>query len=98
MWRKQRLRFNVRRHGRPIAEILLPDGVDPGITYNTSFVEWEAAHAAGLDLLKWDKHGGYPAYFRAKILAWYKGHNLVKAHTQAAMNKKMASKTKGGAK
>lgn len=95
---KRKPPFNVRRFGRPIAQILLPDGVDPGITYNTSFAEWEAASEAGLNLLIWDKQGGYPHYFKAKVLAWHKAHNLVKAHTQAAMNKKLASKSKSGAK
>jgi len=97
-WKSPRVRFNVRRHGIVISRYPLPDGVDPGITYNTSFAEWEAARAAGLDLRRWDTPGGYPASFMAKVIAWYTAHNLVKAHTQAAMNQKLASKTKGGAK
>ena len=97
--KKQKPPFNVRRYNRPIAQVLLPDGVDPGITYNTSFAEWEAVHAAGLDLQIWDDpDGSYTPYFKAKVLAWHKAHTLVKAHTQAAMNKRLASKGKSGAK
>jgi hypothetical protein len=70
--------------------------VDPGITYNASFAEWEAAHAAGLDLHTWDSKGGYSPYFKAKVLAWHRAHSLVEAHTQAAMNKKLSSSSKKG--
>jgi hypothetical protein len=55
--------------------------VDPHINYSVSFAEWEAASAAGLDLWKWEQNK-YPKSFRAKVLAWYKLHNLVALHQQ----------------
>jgi hypothetical protein len=73
--------------------LTLPDAVDPGITYSNSFAEWEAAHAAGLSLWDWEQDT-YPNWFKAKILAWSKLHNLAEAHTQAAVNAKAKADAK----
>lgn len=75
---------------------MLPDSVNPRIKFNTSFAEWEAATAAGLDLWQWEQPGGYTKSFKAKVLAWHRAHNLVSAHTQAAANAKLKSKSKKG--
>ena len=82
------------RRGMPIAEAPLSSGaVNPQITYNNIFGEWEAATAAGLDMYKWES-AGYPAWFQARVLAWHKGHVLVEAHTQDAISTKMRQKYK----
>ena len=81
------VRFDVRRHRQPISTVRLPDGISPGITYSNSFAEWEAANAAGVSIWDWE-NGGFPNWFKAKVLAWYKLHSLVEAHTQAAVNAK----------
>lgn len=93
MWRKPSATFAVRVRNNPIQGVRLPDSIDPGITYNNSFAEWEAAHAARLDLYDWDS-GKYPVWFMAKVLAWHKLHNLVEAHTQAAVNAKAKADAK----
>jgi hypothetical protein len=36
----------------------------------------------------------YPTHFKAKVLAWFKLHNLVAAHTQAAVNAKAKADAK----
>lgn len=71
----------------------MPDAIDPGITYSNSFAEWEAANAARLSLWDWEQ-GVFPTWFKAKVLAWYKLHNLVEAHTQAAVNAKAKADAK----
>lgn len=67
--------------------------VNPQIEYSSAFSEWEAATAAGLDMYKWENLH-YPSWFRARVLAWYKAHVLVEAHTQDAVNAKMRQKMK----
>jgi hypothetical protein len=94
MWPKPIAPFAVRRSNHPIGDYHLPDAIDPGITYSNSFAEWEAATVAGLDMWRWEQAGGYPNWFKAKVLAWYKNHNLVEAHTQAAVNAKMKKASK----
>jgi len=54
-----------------------------GITYSQSFEEWEAAHGARLDFWAWDNNV-YSNQFKAKVLEWWKLHNLVDAHSQDA--------------
>jgi len=85
--------FDVRLRREPITSVRLPDAINPGITYSNSFAEWEAAQAAGLNLWDWE-HGGYTKYFKVKVLAWYKLHSLVEAHTKAAVNKKARADAK----
>lgn len=47
-----------------------------GITFNMSFLQWEAATAAGLDMWKWES-GVYPVRFKERVIAWYNLHNQV---------------------
>jgi hypothetical protein len=48
-----------------------------------ALTEWEAAHAANLDLSLWDS-GGYSGKFMAKVLAWYQRHRELDMHRQDA--------------
>lgn len=56
----------------------------------------EAFIAAGAtmdELLKYEE-GGYPAWFAAKIVAWYRGHALVEANKDDAVARKMKAERK----
>ena len=57
------------------------------------FSEWEAAHAAGLNLYEWEI-GKYPRWFKTRVLAWHKLHQLVDMHKQDALSKDMERKSK----
>lgn len=48
-------------------------------------MEYEACVGAGLDLWKWES-GLYSNWFMAKTMAWWEGHELVKQHTEDAVN------------
>ena len=85
----------MTRSGVDIREHPLKDAVDPGIAYATSFAEWEAGTAAGLDMWRWEANG-YPMEFKARVLAWFGLHGLVKAHSEDAVNRKAARKSKRG--
>ena len=65
--------------------------VKTGIEMSQPLTEWEAAHAANLDLFKWDS-GEYPPPFMAKILAWFSRHQELELHRQDAVAR--ASKRK----
>lgn len=71
------------------------DSVDPHISHNNSFLEMEAAAAAGLDLWQWE-NGEYPKWFRVRIVAWYNMHNLVELHRQDAVARHMRRKRPKG--
>ncbi len=77
----------MTRRGVPIKDLRLKRGVDPGISYSSSFGEMEAASAAGLDFFRWmlGDPKPYPNFFKAQVLAWYELHQLVAAHTQEAV-------------
>jgi hypothetical protein len=77
----------------PIREISVRDAVDPRIGYSVSFGEWEAAHAAGLDLWKWEQ-GEYPRWFRTRVIAWHNMHSLIELHKQDALSRSMKAKSK----
>lgn len=47
-------------------------------------LEWESAHAANLDLYKWDI-GEYPSAFREKVIAWHSRHIELEQHRQDAV-------------
>lgn len=82
----------MRRNGLPIAQAPLSGGgVNPGITYNSIFEEWEAATAAGLDMYSWE-NGKYPPWFMARTLVWYRNHRYVETHTKDAVNRKSSKK------
>jgi len=48
--------------------------------------EWEAAHAANLDLHKWEE-GEYPPSFKAKVIAWHTRHQEIELHRSDAVEK-----------
>ena len=86
--KRQKTPFAVKRRGISILDYPLKGGADAGITYSQSFFAWEAATAAGLDVWEWES-GKYPNWFMARVVAWYRLHKLVEAHSQdAAMSKK----------
>lgn len=64
------------------------------------FLEWEAAVAAGAtldELLAWDE-GRYPKSFKAKVIAWYSNHQMIKNHTEAAVAEASKAAAKKGAR
>lgn len=73
----------------------MKDAVDPGIAYHPSFAEMEACVGAGLDPWKWECNE-YPAAFKARVIAWYNLHGLVRAHSEDAINRKATKKSKHG--
>jgi hypothetical protein len=77
----------------PIRDVRVKDSVDPQISYSESFGEWEAAHAANLDLWAWEQNK-YPPWFKVRVIAWYNAHNLVELHKQDALARKMAQRAK----
>ena len=81
--KNQKNPFAVKRNDVPITEYPLRHSVNVDIKYAQSFLEWEAAHEAGLSLWNWD-NGRYSVKFMAKVIAWYKLHNLVKVHSDDA--------------
>ena len=84
--RPQARPFQVTRNGLPIEDLRIKDAVDPHISFSMSFLEWEAAVAAGAsreELYKWETRG-YPKSFMARVVAWYQYHCLVKTHQEDA--------------
>jgi len=49
-------------------------------------LEWEAATSANLNLYDWER-GLYSNKFKARVIAFYKYHNLVKIHSEDAVNR-----------
>lgn len=45
------------------------------------FEGWEACIEAGLDIEKWHRNE-YDRQLMAKVIAWYRLHHLVEAHSQ----------------
>lgn len=83
----------MERHGNPIQNYPLRDKVHHGITFSLAFEEYEACVAAGLDLGKWES-GEYEQPFKAKVVAWYRLHHLVRSHTSEATDRHLARKAK----
>jgi hypothetical protein len=46
--------------------------------------EWEAAHAAGLNLHDWEE-GRYGPSFKAKVIGWHSRHIELELHRQDAV-------------
>jgi hypothetical protein len=46
--------------------------------------EWEAAHAANLDLSKWDANE-YASDFKTRVIAWHSRHIELGLHRQDAV-------------
>lgn len=70
----------------PIEEYPLKASVKTGIEMSVPLQEWEAAHAANLDLHKWDS-SQYPPDFMAKVIAWHSRHRELELHTQDAVQR-----------
>jgi hypothetical protein len=65
--------------------------VNPQISFSPSFLEWEAATAAGCDLWSWEK-GLYPIQFKAKVIAWHMNHIQVANVTESMIAEKAKKK------
>ena len=48
--------------------------------------EWEAAHAANLDLWMWET-GFYSSDFKAQVIAWHSRHIELALHRQDAVSR-----------
>ena len=84
MSKKPPRRFDDRRFGVPIRQVPVKDAVSAGITCSLQFSLWDAAVAAGATLTELAELDNFPKRFKAKVIAWYEGHNLIKLHQQAA--------------
>lgn len=76
----------MKRRGEPIGLVPLRDAIDPHITYSMYFLEWEAfveANASLRELL--DMHELFTKEERARVVAWYKYHKLIKLHADDAV-------------
>jgi hypothetical protein len=71
--------------------------VDAQISHSLSYISWQAAVAAGLDLYKWWR-GEYPVRFQAKVIAWYQLRNLVRLHQEQAVADRQKREIKKGRK
>lgn len=68
----------------PLEEHGLKRTIKTGIEMSTLLTEWEAAHAANLDLFKWETDE-YPSSFKAKVMGWYSRHTELELHRQDAV-------------
>lgn len=71
------------RGSTPIKDHPIRHGINPGITYSQKFSEFEACIEAGLDIWIW-RQGFYPSWFKAEVIMWYEGHNLIEIHAKDA--------------
>ena len=94
MWNKQQKHFDIRRFGVPIRQVPVKGAVSTGITTSLQFSLWDAAIAAGATLQELADIDKFPKQFRAKIIAWYEGHQLIKLHQHAAAVKAANKKGK----
>lgn len=93
--------FKVMRHGEPIERVALPHSVNTGIAYSSEFEQWEAATSAGLDMSLWEKSpesGGFSIPFKAKVIAWFRLHKLVRDHAESAAAQKAEREMKSKVK
>lgn len=89
----------MTRNGRPIDQVRLTEGVNPRINRSQKLVEWEAAIAAGAtleELYKWEQagEGGYPSWFKARVIVWHLRHQQYESHVAEAQVKAAKSKAK----
>jgi hypothetical protein len=59
------------------------------------FQEWEAAVAAGgtlTELMEWEEGGKFPRRFKARVVAWYQYHGMVRTHQEDAARPKRKGK------
>jgi hypothetical protein len=59
-----------------------------------SFAAWEAGVAAGLDMYKWENTTFYSRAFKARAIAWYQLHNLVRLLSEVAAQRQAQKKAK----
>lgn len=85
--------FGVLRDGQPIKEMGVVGAIDPHISYNQSFAEWDAATSCGLDLWKWESRG-YPGAFMAKVIAFHNLKQAIELHVEDAKARIMRKKSK----
>jgi hypothetical protein len=76
-----------------LAEYPLKGAISTGIELSPTLFEWEAAHAAGLDLERWDA-GEYSPAFQARVLAWYSRHEELEQHREDARARAAEQKMK----
>jgi len=86
MWIRPRTNFKVRRGDINILDVNIPGGISTGIKQSFSYLEWEAATHAKLDLDKWER-GIYSKKFKAKVIAFYKISRAVESYTNYVINK-----------
>lgn len=67
--------------------------IQTGIQTSDLLFEWEAAHAANLDLSRWDS-GEYEQGFRERVIAWYTRHIELEQHREDAKAKAIERKMK----
>jgi hypothetical protein len=83
----------MTRHGQPIEQVGLKKAINTGIAKSQRLVEWDAAIAAGAtldELVKWED-GGYPTWFKAKVIVWHERKMLAENHTEDAKVQAMKS-------
>lgn len=64
----------------------MKNSVLTGIELSPLMQEWEAAHAAGLNLYDWES-GKYDTGFKARVIAWHSRHTELDLHRQDAVNR-----------
>ena len=82
--------------GTRLDRVGLPGAKSLGVEYGPTFELWEAAVAAGAgldDLWRLDM-GHYPKWFKAKLIAWFRFHELLKLHRELARQPKGQPKPK----
>lgn len=62
----------------------VPKSINTGISYDSSYEQWDAAAQAGLDLWRWEQ-GEYPRPFMIRVIAFGRLRNMVHQHTEAAL-------------
>ena len=69
------------------------DSVKTGLETSQALAEWEAAHAANLDLHRWEE-GDYSPAFKAKVIAWHSRHQELELHRSDAIARATKRKAK----
>jgi hypothetical protein len=69
------------------------DLINPGITYDPLYEQYESCVAAGLDLFKWDS-GFYSRPFMARVVAWNRLKGKIANHVEDAKAAKIKATSK----
>lgn len=80
----------MKKWGVRLDRVGTPGAKSLGIEYGLSFEVWQAAIAAGatLDELHKLDQGFYPKYFKAKLITWFRFHELLGLHREIARQPK----------